>query len=142
MTDETARAGGAAARGGGGRGLLLGAFALSLLLGGGSFYAVYSGMVTLPFAAASAPGEERDPPSAPAVEAGPPPAFVPLDPLVVSLGPQSEADHLKVTVTIETPPGEAEAVSDRLPRIADVLNTFLRAVDEGVFEDPAAIWPL
>ena len=118
------------------------ALALSgaLLLGGGSFYAVYAGLLRLPFGLevvlAGAKEAEGGAPAAEAGPEGPAPAFVPLDTLVISLGPRAGADHLKVTLALDVVPGREEAVTAVAPRIADVLNTFLRAVETRTIEEP------
>ena len=116
-----------------------------LLLGGGSFYAVYSGLVALPFldqGGAEEAGEAGSEPSLGpggggrgAVES----AYVALEPLVIALGPEASARHLKLAVEIETSPGERDAVAAVTPRIADVLNTFLRAIDESDIAEPHAM---
>ena len=117
----------------------------AVLLGGGAFYGVYSGMIPLPFGedppkeeqahAEEAEGETdefKNPATADA-------AFVPMQEMVISLGPDSRARHLKVSVSIEVEPGAEEGVSKISPRIADVLNTYLRAVDERDLESPRAM---
>lgn len=125
------------------KGLMIG-LALALILGGGSFYAVYSGQVELPFgldgaeraADAPLPGAEDVAAQAAPLE---PVAFVPLEPMVISLGPAATAKHLKLTVQVETSPDAQATVADLTPRIADVLNTYLRAVDEALIEAPSGM---
>ncbi len=148
LSDETGEAAPAARRKRG-VGMLAGAAALALLLGGGGFVAVYRGLVALPFldshggaggpdaAAATAHGGSDDP--ADAVHPGPEAAYVALDPLVLSLGPQSQSRHLKVTLVVETGIGRATEVEAAKPRIVDMLNVFLRAVDEHEFEMPRSM---
>jgi len=66
-------------------------------------------------------------------------SFVPLDTMIVSLGPNARAQNLKFTAQLEVEPG-AEAMTEELkPRILDVLNSFLRAVDESELQDPASL---
>lgn len=131
------------------KGLLI-VLILSVLLGGGAFYGVYSGMVQLPFgpdptgeAETEAEAYDGDVPepfaeSRPAVDPATI-AFVGLDDLIISLGPQAEARHLKVRLSIEVEKAEEPAVVALKPRILDVLNTYLRAVDEREFELPHAM---
>ena len=66
-------------------------------------------------------------------------SFVPLRELIISLGPNSRAKHLKLVMTIEVTKEAEEQVAALAPRIRDVLNTFLRAVDERDFEVPRAM---
>jgi len=117
----------------------------AVLLGGGAFFGVYSGMIPLPFgeekpkeeqAYSEEPTEEEDAFKNPATAEA---AFVPMEEMVISLGPDSRAKHLKVAVSIEVEPGAEEGVMKVSPRIADVLNTYLRAVDESDLESPRAM---
>jgi len=133
----------------GSRALLL-AVPLALLLGGGSFYAVYSGLLVLPVALRGGDGPDQD--GAPTAEIADDalapaasgaemalPSFVPLDTLVIALGPGAGGRHLKVTVQIETDPALRDTVAALRPRFADVLNTFLRAVDVSDIASPHAM---
>jgi flagellar FliL protein len=125
--------------------LLLIACAVAILVGGGGFYTVYSGLLQIPFngddavgnghaASVYGDGNQAD------ARAGPPPGtFVALDPLVISLGEQSRAKHLKVSLTLEVGIGRAAEVEAIKPRVIDVLNGFLRAVDEREFELPRSM---
>lgn len=104
----------------------------SLALGGGlGFRAVESGLIPLPRSVA-----ERD---AATSEAWATPSFVALAPLTVTLGPDARARHLRVALQLEVAPGAERAVAEIAPRVNDVLNTFLRAVDERDFELPRAM---
>ncbi len=129
------------------KGLLFGLIG-AVLLGGGTFFGVYSGMIPLPFgggpaeenAEAHAEGEgEQGEMAAEQDTSAPTYAFIPMEPLVISLGPDAKSRHLKVSLTIEVTAGSEEAVTMVTPRINDVLNTFLRAVDEREFEIPRSM---
>jgi flagellar FliL protein len=131
-----------------GAGLLIGAAVLALLLGGGGFFAVYSGLVELPLPGlGKAPGEQAgaaeghgsagDP--AGVGHPGPEVAYVALEPLVLSLGPDSASRHLKVSLVVETAAGREAEVEAARPRIVDMLNVFLRAVDAREFEIPRSM---
>ena len=65
--------------------------------------------------------------------------FVPLEPLTVSLGPRAKAQTLRFTAELEVEPGAEQTVTALRPRIMDVLNGYLRAVEEAELEDPAAL---
>jgi len=78
-------------------------------------------------------------PSAEAPAALPAIAFVPVDPLVISLGPGARAKHLRFTAQIEVASGHQAEVTLLMPRILDVLNSYLRAVSYRDLEDPAAL---
>ncbi|MGH1369719.1 MAG: flagellar basal body-associated FliL family protein [Maritimibacter sp.] len=113
------------------KGLVIG-FVLALILGGGGFFAVYSGMI-LEAAEEEVVQEE--------VEADPlePVAFVPLEPLVVSLGPNARLKYLKFQAQLEVTPSQEADVAKLVPRVMDVLNSYLRAVDVKDLEDPLAL---
>jgi flagellar FliL protein len=127
--------------------ILLVAFVLALVAGGGGFYGVYSGLLYLPLldagkltqaaAGGGHGGEETG--HAPLASQFEPGAFVHLDPLIISLGAQSRSEHLKVTLAVEVRPEDEEMVVAVKPRIIDVLNGFLRAVDEREFELPRSM---
>lgn len=109
--------------------------ALMLALGGGGFLAVYGGLVLAPEGRA---GTE----TGTGVEPLPDIAFVPIDPMVVTLGTEAGGRYLHFTGQIEVEkPHEAEARLI-LPRIVDVLNGYLRAVAVSDLEDPTALMRL
>lgn len=103
---------------------------LFLVLGGAGFFAVYSGMIL---------GHED--PAAAAAEAAPLPevAFVPVEPLTVTVGSGGQERHLRFVSQIEVEKAYADEVTHLLPRILDVLNGYLRAVDTAELEDPSAL---
>lgn len=109
--------------------LILG-LVLAILLGGGGFYATWSGLILAPEAhdtARAAPGALPDI------------TFVPIDPVIISLGPGATSRHLKFVAQIEVAKPHAAEVTLLMPRILDVLNSYLRAVDPAQLEDPGAI---
>jgi len=110
---------------------------LALLGAGGGFYAVQSGLFSAPDATDdSYAAEVVDHSEAPAV------AFVPLDPLVVSLPREEGRVFLRFAAQLEVEPSHAAEVEALKPRIVDVLNGYLRAVDLAELEDPTALMRL
>jgi flagellar FliL protein len=107
--------------------LILG-LAGALALGGGGFYATYSGLLL------GAP-KEISPEEAELAGI----AFVPIDPLVISLGENGHNQHLRFAAHLEVGKPYAEEVGMLQPRILDVLNGYLRAVDMKDLEDPTAL---
>jgi flagellar FliL protein len=103
---------------------------LALVLGGAGFYSVWSGLI--PGAQGHAEAE---------AEPGPLQGidFVPLDTMVVSLGPDSGSEHLRFTAQVEVVESAAADVALLTPRILDVLNSYLRAIDTAAIEDPQAM---
>lgn len=113
-------------------GLILGVV-LALVLGGGGFYAVWSGLILAPM------GAEKAEAPAPKLEPLADIAFVPVGPIVISLGPGSEAKHLRFQAQLEVQ-GQYQADVERLlPRVVDVLNSYLRAVEPSTLEERGAL---
>jgi flagellar FliL protein len=110
--------------------LLIG-LVLALLLGGGGFYAAFSGLIL----GADESHAEED--HAPGPLTGI--AFVPLETMVVSLGADSGSEHLRFTAQLEVVDSAAADVTTLTPRILDVLNSYLRAIDTASIEDPHAM---
>lgn len=105
---------------------------LTALLGGAaSFYLVYSGMI--------APRESSGETDVTPVEALPDIGFVALDPLVVSLGPASGNRHLRFAAQLEVEKAYVADLQTLRPRVVDVLNSYLRALETRDLEDPAAL---
>ncbi len=65
--------------------------------------------------------------------------FVDVPPVVIALGPASERRALRFQSSLEVPSGKEEAVAAIIPRVQDVLNSYLRAVDPADFDAPGAL---
>lgn len=68
-----------------------------------------------------------------------PASFVALDPLTISLPPRSDRNHLRFTAQLDVAPAYRKEVEAIRPRIMDVLNEYLRAVELSDIEDPSAL---
>ena len=68
-----------------------------------------------------------------------PVAYITLDPIVVNLPDSFEERHLSMKATLEVAPGAVDDVTQRLPRVADILNTYLRALQPSDFDDPTML---
>lgn len=125
---------------GGGKTMIIGAV-LALLLGGGGFYVVYGGLVDLPVPPATTPEEAAKEKAVEDFKANAPvAAFLPLEPIIVSLGGGETAlRQLQFVAQLEIEPGAEETIATLQPRIRDVLNTYLRAVRPADVENPAAL---
>jgi flagellar protein FliL len=128
-------------------GLILGPL-LALALSGGGFYAVYSGVVDpMELLGGGGGGHEgggHEGGGGHGEEAGAavPPAdvaFVVMDPIMISLAPGASARHLRFSGQLEVAPEFKGEVAGLMPRVLDVLNTYLRAVQVRDLEDPAAL---
>ncbi|MEX0338176.1 MAG: flagellar basal body-associated protein FliL [Arenibacterium sp.] len=69
-------------------------------------------------------------------------AFVPIEPIVVSLNHQTTVKHLRFRASLEVETAYAQYVEQLLPRVADVLNSYLRAIDTEDFSDSLALMRL
>lgn len=114
--------------------LLIG-LVLGLAGAGGGFFAVSSGMIL----SSKSPDHSSDGLEA---EAIPDVAFIAVDPLVISLRAPSTARHLRFRAQLEVPVQFKIDVETLLPRVVDVLNSYLRAIDTSDFEDPSALMRL
>lgn len=123
--------------------LILG-LVLALVGGGGGFFAVSSGMIgggADEHAATSEDGSGHAPTDEHGAQAvSVPPSFIPLEPMVISL--QGAQKYLKFTAQVEVDPAAQAEVTAIVPRIVDVLNGYLRAVDTTELADPAALMRL
>lgn len=108
--------------------LIIGAI-LALVLGGAGFYATFAGLIL-------APAEDH---ATEDVAALPDIAFVPVEPLVISLGAGATNRHLRFTSQLEVAGNHAADVTLLLPRIMDVMNSYLRAIEVAALEDPAGL---
>jgi flagellar protein FliL len=109
---------------------------LALLLGGGGFFAVYSGVILAPESGHVA--EETIVPEE-VFEALPEVAFVEVDPLIINMSRNGQSSFLRFKSQLEVNPKAESDVVAVMPRIVDVLNGYLRAVDMTELEDPAAL---
>lgn len=115
----------------GGKMILIVSLVLALVGGGGGYVAATSGL--LPFGSGAEKSEEE---SAAEEAAGSRIAFLPVDPIVVSLGATGMNRHLSFRAQLEVPQSNAAEVTALMPRIVDVMNSYLRAVDVREFDAP------
>lgn len=113
--------------------LILG-LVLALVGAGGGFFAVQSGLLFKTEVAEEEP--ESIEISAPEV------SFVPLDPMIISLPGDAGRGHLRFVAQLEVVPGFETDIETIKPRITDVLNEYLRAVEVAELEEPTAMWRL
>lgn len=103
---------------------------LALALGGGGFFAAYSGMV----ANALTPKETPHP-----VADAQGPEFLELDPMLVSVGGPGSIKQLRFRAYLQIPHEGAEHVEALKPRVLDIFATYLRALSLDTLESPAAL---
>ena len=68
--------------------------------------------------------------------------FVEIPSVVVALGPEAPEPYLRFSATLDVAQGQAAEVGLLLPRISDVLVTYLRAVRPTELQDPSAVYRL
>lgn len=108
---------------------------LALVGGGGGFFAVQSGMIL----GSDVEMTDTEMPEEDPMEALPDVVFVPIDPLVVTLGPNSRYQYLRFGAQLEVGAEYQADVEGVLPRVSDVLNGYLRAVDIKDLEKPSSL---
>ncbi|WP_176556134.1 flagellar basal body-associated FliL family protein [Rubellimicrobium rubrum] len=113
--------------------LILG-LVLAIIGGAGGFLAVRMGL--LGGSAHEEPVEHLEKAALPALT---PAAFVALPPLVVNLPGQGERRFLRFSGQLEVKPEHVNEVTELTPRVVDVLNGYLRALEPREIEDPAAL---
>ncbi len=120
--------------------LILGLVAM-LALGGGGFFLTNSGTIRLPLPGAEESGhaEKRAEAHASPASAEAHGAFVDIGQMVVTLGPLARARHLRLAASLEVAPGTEAEVTVLMPRIKDVINSYLQALEESDVERPAAM---
>ncbi|OSP56805.1 flagellar basal body-associated protein FliL [Pseudoruegeria sp. SK021] len=113
--------------------LILGAV-MALVLGGGGFFAVYTGLVL-----GVSPVSDHAEAAVSHPDALEPVAFVPIAPLMVSVSRSTPEQFLRFEGTLEVDPAYAADVEVMMPRIMDVMNSYLRAVEVRDLRDPSAL---
>ena len=121
-------------------GFLIG-LVLALAMGAGGFYAGSSGLVSF----SDAPEMEEDA-NGKAKEYGkeepaelPYVAFVEIEPVLIALARESERRHLRFRGHLEVDGNYKDDVVHLMPRILDILNSYLRAIEIRQLEDPAGL---
>ena len=108
----------------------------AILSAAGAFFLVQQGLLPLPLPPREAVFTSAEPK---AQREGPDTDFVALTPLIVTLGEGDALRQLQMTAQLEVAPDAVDSVQLLTPRVVDVLNTYLRAVDSTTVEDPAAM---
>lgn len=66
-------------------------------------------------------------------------AFVPIEPMTISIGEPSKRRFLKFRGSLEVDKSVQADIERLLPRVMDVLNTYLSSLDLSDIEDPASL---
>lgn len=100
---------------------------------GGGFFVTFSAVILSDEATSEAKTKPMGKEPFPDVE------YVPVDPIIVSIQSGSNAKHLQFRAQLEVPSGSSAEVATLMPRVVDVLNGYLRAVEPRDLENPAAL---
>ena len=107
---------------------------LALIGGGGGFYATYSGILLGSESHTEKSVDMKEHAETAMVSEMPNVVFVPIDPLVISLGEQGNSSHLRFRAQLEVSAAYQSEVEMLMPRVVDVLNSYLRALEPSDFE--------
>jgi flagellar FliL protein len=102
------------------------------IAGGGGAFAFTSGMI----------GGKESAPKQEYTAYGADLAFVPIEPMTVSLGDPAERRFLRFRAELEVAENYKSDVEKLLPRVVDVLNTYLQSLTLQDIEDPSSLLTL
>jgi flagellar FliL protein len=108
---------------------------LALVGGGGGFFAVSQGLIFAPESTAGPKEAETTEPANAFADL----AFIPMDPLTISMPRSSRYAHLRFRGELEVSKAHVDEVQTILPRLVDVLNSYLRALEVSDIEEPASL---
>ena len=69
-------------------------------------------------------------------------AFVPVEPMTVAIGNPSDHRYLRFRAELEVGEDAKDDITKMLPRVVDVLNTYLQSLEMADIEDPSALLTL
>lgn len=115
--------------------LLILSLFLALGAAGSSFFLVQTGLLF----GAESPAWDSSKPNGGDRRAMPDIAYVPIESLVVSLGDGMSGKHLRFRAELEVAPKHQTEIEKLMPRIVDVLNSYLRAIEVKDLTDKAAL---
>ena len=107
---------------------------LALVGAGGGFFAVSAGLVP-----GGGTAEEHAEDNEMMVKPLPDIGFVPLEPITVSIRRGQQMQHLRFRAEVEVDKQYQDEVAGITPRVMDVLNSYLRAIDPEELADPQAL---
>jgi len=103
----------------------------AIALGGGGFYAVYSGWVLASDTQSTA---QEKPDKTQAL-----PSYLPIEQLNLSLANPEGARHLRLSAHIEVADGRLAEAEALRPRFLAVINTYLRAIEPRDLQETTAL---
>lgn len=112
--------------------IILGLIVLILGAAGG-FYASFSGTILGPKTTNKIIADSSS------VHAMPDVTFVEIEPMIISILPASQGKHLRFRANLEVPSQYADDVQKLMPRVINIMNGYLRALDITDLEKPAIL---
>lgn len=103
----------------------------ALALGGGGFYAIYSGLILS--------GQDKADAQSARSEPKPLPTYLAIEQLTLSLAAPSGAEHLRLSAHVEIADGRLSEAEAYRPRFLSVINTYLRAVEPSDLREATAL---
>lgn len=100
---------------------------------GGGFFATFSGMILAEEQPEQVVEEKFEPAPLPEV------SYVEIEPMIISIGPLTNGKHLRFRAQLEIADDYVADVESVLPRILDVINSYLRALRIEDLEKPLAL---
>ena len=116
--------------------LILG-LVLALAGGGGGYFATSQGFILAPESEVTKESKVDEKPAS-ASDYGSI-SFIPMDPLTISMPRSSRYDHLRFRGELEVAKEYSSEVQKIMPRIVDVLNSYLRALEISDIEQAASL---
>ena len=110
---------------------------LAVAGGSGGFLAVRTGI--LPIGGAAEPVTSESVPNEKTSHDYSDLVYVPIEPLVVSYARDGRSRHLRFRAELEVPEDTAGEVERLMPRVVDVLNTYLRALRISDLQESTAL---
>lgn len=114
-----------------GKGSLIVGLVLALVAGAGGFV-LTSGML----------GGGQEPMAPPPLAISDDLAFVPVEPMTVAIGRPSDRRYLRFRAELEVDQNYQSEIEGMMPRVVDVLNTYLQSLDMDDIEDPSSLLTL
>jgi len=109
---------------------------LAIVGGAGGFFAVQAGFIG---GGSKSPQAAEMPENNGELAPLPDVTFVEVPEITISLAGQANVKHLRFRTSLEVPSQYADDVTKILPRILDVMNSYLRALEATDFEQSAAL---
>lgn len=111
---------------------------LAIVGAGAGFFAVQKGFLSMILSSENHESDHTSEPSMPMPDTENI-AFVEIDPIMISLTDGGQIQYLRFRAQLEVEEADKDDVMLLLPRVVDVLNSYLRAVETSEFSTPSAL---